>query len=279
MIFRLGYEPQTLELGGVKVENFGKAIAMGGLPTSMTTDRRRAKAARGGQQGRAGEHGADRGRRSDVRGRHGEGDPADQPLRLRHQLAEGRGHQRDGAPHGRQPADRLQLGEQRLERGQRLQPPERRVAVHRAGLQGLRRAGRAVRRLRAARTRRWAPRRWRRSRSSTTSPPTRTGKVSEAEKAPSPRWVKSVAKKPGAAQPDARPRRQGRLPGRVRAPAGQQAGQGGRRRHQVLLARQRAGAVAQHAPAHPPGAHALRRDGEADRGDRHRGGEAGSRRR
>jgi hypothetical protein len=44
MIFRLGYEAQTLELGGVKVENFGKAIAMGGLPTSMTTDRRRAKA-------------------------------------------------------------------------------------------------------------------------------------------------------------------------------------------------------------------------------------------
>ena len=44
MIFRLGYEPQVIELGGVKVENFGKAIAMGGLPTSMTTDRRRAKA-------------------------------------------------------------------------------------------------------------------------------------------------------------------------------------------------------------------------------------------
>ena len=44
MIFRLGYEPQTLELGGVKVENFGKAITMGGLPTSMMTDRRRAKA-------------------------------------------------------------------------------------------------------------------------------------------------------------------------------------------------------------------------------------------
>jgi len=44
MIFRLGYEPQTLDLGGVKVENFGKAIAMGGLPTSMTSDRRRAKA-------------------------------------------------------------------------------------------------------------------------------------------------------------------------------------------------------------------------------------------
>jgi len=43
MIFRLGYDPQVIELGGVKVENFGKQIAMGGLPTSMTTDRRRAK--------------------------------------------------------------------------------------------------------------------------------------------------------------------------------------------------------------------------------------------
>src|SRR4051812_34340073 len=44
MIFRLGYDPQTIELGGVKVESFGKQIAMGGLPTSMTSDRRRAKA-------------------------------------------------------------------------------------------------------------------------------------------------------------------------------------------------------------------------------------------
>src|SRR6185436_11855012 len=44
MIFRLGYEPQTIDLGGVKVESFGKQIAMGGLPTSQTADRRRAKA-------------------------------------------------------------------------------------------------------------------------------------------------------------------------------------------------------------------------------------------
>ncbi|HXU03697.1 MAG TPA: glycoside hydrolase family 44 protein [Polyangia bacterium] len=44
MIFRLGYEPQTIDLGGIKVENFGKQIAMGGLPTSMSADRRRAKA-------------------------------------------------------------------------------------------------------------------------------------------------------------------------------------------------------------------------------------------
>jgi len=44
MIFRLGYEPQTIDLGGVKVESFGRQIAMGGLPTSQTADRRRAKA-------------------------------------------------------------------------------------------------------------------------------------------------------------------------------------------------------------------------------------------
>ena len=44
MIFRLGYDPQVIELGGVKVENFGKAITMGALPTSMSADRRRAKA-------------------------------------------------------------------------------------------------------------------------------------------------------------------------------------------------------------------------------------------
>ena len=70
MIFRLGYEPQTLELGGVKVENFGKAIAMGGLPTSMTTDRRRAKALAAASKDAQASTAADRGRRADVRGRH-----------------------------------------------------------------------------------------------------------------------------------------------------------------------------------------------------------------
>ena len=44
MIFRLGYDPEVIELGGVKVENFGKAITMGALPTSMSADRRRTKA-------------------------------------------------------------------------------------------------------------------------------------------------------------------------------------------------------------------------------------------
>ena len=72
MIFRLGYEPQVLELGGVKVESFGKAIAMGGAARRrMTTDRRRAKAlARRRREAAAGGRAAaDRGRRPDVRGR------------------------------------------------------------------------------------------------------------------------------------------------------------------------------------------------------------------
>ena len=39
MIFRLGYDPQTLELGGVKVENFGKAVASASCQARRATDR------------------------------------------------------------------------------------------------------------------------------------------------------------------------------------------------------------------------------------------------
>jgi hypothetical protein len=45
MIFRLGYDPQTIDIGGVRVENFGKAIAVNDLPTSQAADRRRERAA------------------------------------------------------------------------------------------------------------------------------------------------------------------------------------------------------------------------------------------
>ncbi len=34
MIFRLGYDPETLEIGGVKVENFGKKVHLAALPTT-----------------------------------------------------------------------------------------------------------------------------------------------------------------------------------------------------------------------------------------------------
>ncbi len=40
-IFRLGYDPQTIELGGVKVESFGKQIALSSLPSTQNADRKR----------------------------------------------------------------------------------------------------------------------------------------------------------------------------------------------------------------------------------------------
>jgi mannan endo-1,4-beta-mannosidase len=40
MIFRLGYEPETIEIGGVTVENFGKKLKLWQLPTTEGIDRR-----------------------------------------------------------------------------------------------------------------------------------------------------------------------------------------------------------------------------------------------
>ncbi|HEY3594590.1 MAG TPA: hypothetical protein VGL13_11975, partial [Polyangiaceae bacterium] len=42
MIFRLGYEPETLEFGGVTVESFGKQLALLDLPSTEALDKRRA---------------------------------------------------------------------------------------------------------------------------------------------------------------------------------------------------------------------------------------------
>ena len=159
-----------------------------------------------GRQAGAGGRRPRRGGRAHVRHRRGQGDPRHQPLRLRHQLAEGRRRRRDGQAHGWQPPDRVQLGEQRVQRRQRLQPPERRVAVQRAWLQALRRAGRAVRRVRATRTARRASRRWRRCRSIDYVTADKNKSVSEQDKAPSARWFKSLPKKHRGAQPDPRPR-------------------------------------------------------------------------
>jgi GH35 family endo-1,4-beta-xylanase len=39
LIFRLGYEPQVIELGGVTIENFGKKLALSDLPTTKITYR------------------------------------------------------------------------------------------------------------------------------------------------------------------------------------------------------------------------------------------------
>lgn len=40
MIFRLGYEPQTIEVGGVAVVNYEKKVAFAALPTTESADRR-----------------------------------------------------------------------------------------------------------------------------------------------------------------------------------------------------------------------------------------------
>ncbi|HEY6477944.1 MAG TPA: hypothetical protein VI456_15310, partial [Polyangia bacterium] len=40
-IFRLGYEPEALEIGGVKLESFGKQIPFSSLPSTQGADRKR----------------------------------------------------------------------------------------------------------------------------------------------------------------------------------------------------------------------------------------------
>lgn len=45
MIFRLGYEPETIEIGGVSVQNFGKKIALTLLPSTESADRKLMKGA------------------------------------------------------------------------------------------------------------------------------------------------------------------------------------------------------------------------------------------
>jgi Glycoside hydrolase family 44 len=45
MVFRLGYDPEVLDLGGVKVENFGKKLAVGALPSTQAIDNRREREA------------------------------------------------------------------------------------------------------------------------------------------------------------------------------------------------------------------------------------------
>lgn len=41
IIFRLGYEPETLEIGGVRVEDFGKRVPVAHLPNTQAWDRQR----------------------------------------------------------------------------------------------------------------------------------------------------------------------------------------------------------------------------------------------
>jgi hypothetical protein len=45
MLFRLGYDPEVIELGGIKVESFGKQVPVSALPSTQAADRRRERAA------------------------------------------------------------------------------------------------------------------------------------------------------------------------------------------------------------------------------------------
>jgi len=45
MLFRLGYDPEVIELGGLKVESFGKQVPVSTLPSTQTADRKREHAA------------------------------------------------------------------------------------------------------------------------------------------------------------------------------------------------------------------------------------------
>lgn len=45
IVFRLGFSPQTLQIGGVLVQNFGKQVALAALPSSAASDQRLARAA------------------------------------------------------------------------------------------------------------------------------------------------------------------------------------------------------------------------------------------
>lgn len=40
MIFRLGYEPETIEIGGITVDTYGKQVALSALPTTEFADRK-----------------------------------------------------------------------------------------------------------------------------------------------------------------------------------------------------------------------------------------------
>jgi hypothetical protein len=44
VLFRLGYDPQVMDIGGVTVESFGKQVPLSTLPTTQASDRRRERA-------------------------------------------------------------------------------------------------------------------------------------------------------------------------------------------------------------------------------------------
>jgi hypothetical protein len=103
LLFRLGYDPQIIELAGVTLESFGKQVPLSALPTTQAADRKRermlANSAHESASVAMSGPPVDGG---DLRIEVNAGqDPRHQPLCLRHQLAAGRRRRRHRAPHGR----------------------------------------------------------------------------------------------------------------------------------------------------------------------------------
>ena len=282
ILFRLGYEPQVLQLAGVSVESFGKQVPLSALPTTQAADRRREHALVAAATAAA---------TAALSGPPVEGGD----LRLEVNAAQvlrpispyvyginsqaGRRRRRHRAPHGRQSRHRVQLGARRLQRRQRLQTQQRRLVVHGHGL-----------RRRAANRRRniWSSRHptavpagspLRRCRWSTTWPPTRTARSRRTRRRRASAGCARCRRSRRAYARHARSARRRRLRGRVRQLPGPEDGRGREGRHQVLRARQRAGAVAVDAPARASREDDLRRDGGAHDGDRRRDHQDRSRRR
>ena len=185
----------------------------------------------------------------------------------------------DGAPHGRQPPDRLQLGDQRLQRRQRLQPPERRLAVHaRSATRDCSAPGaqfidfaKENRKARASRSLATVP-----IVDYVTADKNGTGR---RERQGAQQALGQVARRRSRARFSryARPRRRDVYQDEFVNLLVNKLGKAVGGRHQVLLARQRAGAVAAaRTRASTRSSTTLRRDGEAHRGDRDRGRQARS---
>ena len=265
MIFRLGYEPETIELGGSRWRasaswRSASFRARGLRPPAGAGGRR------GGQGGRVDARPRSRGASCAF-----EVAPAQviRPISpyvygINSQKAEAAGTTVRRMGGNRQTAYNWEINASSA--GSDYRPLERRLALHGARLRRLRRS-RVPQFLdfaTATGARGWS--RSPRSRSSTSSRRTRAGAVPEKEKAPEQALEQLATRRsrPFTTSPDLS---DGAVYEDEFVNCWSQARQGRQGRDPVLLARQRAGALAVDAPAGPPGEDDLRGDGRAHRGD------------
>ncbi len=199
-IFRLGYDRQTIEIGGVKVESFGKQIPFSSLPATQGADRKREHEAAAAAKAKAAAEAAlppnEGGElRVDVSTSEVIRPISPYVYGVNSQPTDGVGATARRMGGNRQTAYNWELNASNA--GSDYNHSSDKLALHGARLQRLRDAGRAVHRLRAG-----EPQGGHRGTVATVpmidyvTADTR-GPVPESEKAPSKRWNKSVAQKPG----------------------------------------------------------------------------------